>query len=33
MTTLAMFLPLAKVDVDQRIVQGIATAEKPDRGG
>ena len=33
MTTLAMILPLAKVDVDQRIVQGIATAEKPDRGG
>ena len=32
-TTFAMFLPLAKVDVDQRIVQGVATAEKPDRSG
>jgi hypothetical protein len=33
MTMLAMFLPLAKVDVDQRTVQGVATAEKPDRSG
>ena len=32
-TPLAMFLPLAKVDVDQRTVQGVATAEKPDRSG
>lgn len=32
-TTLAMFLPLAKVDADQRTVQGVATAEKPDRSG
>jgi len=33
MTMLAMFLPLAKVDVDQRTVQGVATAERPDRSG
>lgn len=33
MTTLALFMPLAKVDADQRIVQGVATAEKPDRSG
>ncbi len=33
MSTLALFLPLAKVDADQRLVQGIATAEKPDRAG
>jgi hypothetical protein len=33
MTTLAMFMPLAKVDADQRIVQGVATAEQPDRSG
>jgi hypothetical protein len=31
--TLAMFLPLAKVDADQRLVHGVATAEKPDRSG
>ncbi len=33
MPMLAMFLPLAKVDADQRIVQGVATAEQPDRSG
>jgi hypothetical protein len=33
MSTLDLFLPLAKVDLDQRIVHGIATAEAPDRGG
>jgi hypothetical protein len=33
MSTLELFLPLAKVDLDQRIVHGIATAEAPDRGG
>ena len=33
MTTLALFMPLAKVDADQRIVQGVATAERPDRNG
>src|SRR5271169_1793149 len=33
MSTLEFFLPLAKVDLDQRIVHGIATAEAPDRGG
>jgi hypothetical protein len=31
--TLDLFLPLAKVDLDRRIVHGIATAEAPDRGG
>ena len=30
---LDLFLPLAKVDVDQRTVQGVATAERPDRAG
>jgi hypothetical protein len=33
MSTLDLFLPLAKVDLDQRIVQGVATAEVPDRIG
>jgi len=33
MPMLDLFLPLAKVDLDQRIVQGIATAEVPDRVG
>ena len=33
MPTLDLFLPLAKVDVDQRLVQGLATAEVADRAG
>ena len=33
MSMLELFLPLAKVDLDQRIVHGVATAEAPDRGG
>jgi hypothetical protein len=33
MSTLDLFMPLAKVDLDQRIVQGVATAEAPDRVG
>ncbi len=33
MSTLDLFLSLAKVDLDQRIVQGVATAEVPDRVG
>ena len=33
MTSLSLFLPLAKVDLDQRIVTGVATAETPDRSG
>jgi hypothetical protein len=33
MSTLELFLPLAKVDLDRRIVHGVATAEAPDRGG
>ena len=33
MSTLDLFLPLAKVDCDQRIVQGVVTAEAPDRVG
>ena len=33
MSTLDLFLPLAKVDLDQRIVHGVATAEVPDRVG
>jgi hypothetical protein len=28
-----LFLPLAKVDVDRRLVTGVATAETPDRSG
>src|SRR5271166_1903083 len=33
MSSLDMFLPLAKVDLDRRLVTGIATAETPDRAG
>jgi hypothetical protein len=33
MSTLDLFLPLAKVDLDRRIVHGIVTAETPDRVG
>jgi hypothetical protein len=33
MSSLDLFLPLAKVDLDQRIVTGVATAEAPDRSG
>ncbi len=30
---LDLFLPLAKVDADRRTVEGVATAERPDRAG
>jgi len=33
MPTLDLFLPLTKVDVDARMVHGVATAESPDRSG
>jgi hypothetical protein len=33
MSKLDLFLPLAKVDLDQRLVYGVATAEAPDRRG
>jgi hypothetical protein len=33
MSTLDLFLALAKVDLDQRLIQGVATAEAPDRVG
>ncbi len=33
MSSFDLFLPLAKVDLDQRLVTGIATAETPDRSG
>jgi hypothetical protein len=33
MSSLDFFLPLAKVDLDRRIVTGVATAETPDRSG
>lgn len=33
LSALDLFLPLAKVDLDRRIVTGIATAETPDRAG
>src|SRR3984957_3907906 len=33
MSKLELFVPLAKVDLDQRVVHGVATAEAPDRGG
>ncbi len=33
MSTLDLFLPLTKVDVDARMVHGVATAESPDRAG
>jgi hypothetical protein len=33
MSALDLFLPLARVDLDRRIVTGVATAETPDRAG
>ena len=33
MVMLDLFLPLTKVDVDKRLVHGVATAEAPDRAG
>ncbi len=33
MSALELFLPLAKVDLDRRLVTGVATAETPDRSG
>ena len=33
MTSLDLFLPLTKVDLDRRLVTGVATAETPDRSG
>jgi hypothetical protein len=33
LSELALFLPLMKVDLDQRLVTGVATAETPDRSG
>ena len=33
MSAFGLFLPLAKVDLDQRLVTGVATAETPDRSG
>jgi len=33
LSSLDLFLPLAKVDLDRRLVTGIATAETPDRAG
>src|SRR5208337_1291074 len=33
LSSLDLFLPLMKVDLDQRIVTGVATAETPDRSG
>ena len=33
MSSLDLFLPLMKVDLDQRLVAGVATAETPDRSG
>src|SRR6202035_3627252 len=33
MSALYLFLPLAKVDLDRRLVTGVATAETPDRSG
>ena len=33
MSSLELFLPLIKVDLDQRLVAGVATAEAPDRSG
>jgi hypothetical protein len=32
-TSLELFFPLAKVDLDKRLVTGVATAELPDRSG
>jgi hypothetical protein len=33
MSSLELFMPLAKVDLDRRLVTGVATAETPDRSG
>jgi len=33
MQTLNLFMPLTKVDLDSRMVHGVATAEAPDRAG
>jgi hypothetical protein len=33
MSTLDLFVSLSKVDLDQRVVHGVATAEVPDRVG
>ncbi|MBV9290354.1 MAG: hypothetical protein JO288_21480, partial [Hyphomicrobiales bacterium] len=33
MSSLDLFLPLLKVDLDRRLVSGVATAETPDRAG
>jgi hypothetical protein len=33
MSTLDLFLALSKIDLDQRLIQGVATAEAPDRVG
>ena len=33
MPALDIFLPLLKVDLDHRLVSGVATAETPDRAG
>jgi hypothetical protein len=33
MSELLLFLPITKVDADQRVVYGVATAEAPDRAG
>jgi hypothetical protein len=33
MSAYGLFLPLAKIDLDQRLVTGVATAETPDRSG
>jgi len=33
MSDLKLFVPLAKVDLDQRLVHGVVTAEIPDRSG
>ena len=33
MSTLDLFLSLTKVDIDRRLIQGVATAEAPDRAG
>jgi len=33
MAALQIFLPLLKVDLDQRLVHGVVTAEQPDRSG
>ena len=33
MSALDLFLPLSKVDLDRRLITGVATAETPDRAG